>query len=420
MSKKRKVYWNYDIRINKYFWGVVLLFIAAAILIDSLGVAPEFFENMGVWRILLILVMACWIIKCLLHLDFGSIVIPLALVFMATKHMIANAVGIQSIEDISNGTIVLFACVFICGSICLDGIFGKLVLVLAFAVALLKSWLADVISLPQLSELSNWTIFICGLLLAVGINIIIPTKNKSRSVRFFGKKDNGDTSSLGSKVRYIDCNDLTEAYAKNSFGEYEIFFQNINDYKGDAVLNVENHFGEMVINVPDTWRLEARVNNSFGECDIPAGNEDGKVLRIEGINKFGELRVHQSHYTDNCEYGTDDAAATVNINGKKSEIISKYINCESFTYETIHNDVGAYAVYFSNIDMYREGATLCIENRIGAVTVYVPMEWRVNENISNKLGTCSCECKKDADGPLLNVVGENKLGEVKIVYHNYD
>lgn len=418
MSKKHKVYWNYDIRINKYFWGVVLLCVAAAILIDALDIVPEFLQGLGVWKILLIIVMAGWIVNCLLKLEFGSIVIPLAFIFMATKQIIANASGIQSIGEISNGTVILFACVFIFGSICLDGIFGKLVMVLAFAVALLKSWLAQVISLPQLSELSNWTIFICGILLAAGINIIIPAKRKSHHIKFSGSNKNGDTSSMGNKVRYIDCNDLTEAYAKNSFGEYEIFFQNIDNYQGNAVLNVENHFGEMIINVPNTWCLEHNISNSFGECTIPAGNQNGKVLRIEGVNKFGSVVARQYHYTGE-EYSTITDEDT-NMNGKKSEI-TKYINCEDFTNETIRNNAGVYEVFFSNIDKFQSYyAELRIENKAGSVTVNVPTSWGATNCIVNTAGTCNCECEICDGKPLLKISGENKAGNINIVYYDYN
>lgn len=413
MSKKHKFYWNYDIRINKYFWGVVLLCVAAAILIDALDIAPEFLHGLGVWKILLIIVMAGWIVNSLLKLEFGSIVIPLAFIFMATKQIIANALGIRSIGEISNGTIILFACVFIFGSICIEGIWGKLVMVLFFAVALLKSWLAQVISLPQLSELSNWTIFICGILLAVGINIIIPTKRKSHRIRFAGSNKNGDVSSMGNKVRYIDCNDLTEAYAKNSFGEYEIFFQNIDSYKGNATLHVENHFGETVINVPDTWCLERSVDNSFGECNIPAGNQNGKVLRIEGVNKFGSVDVRRYSYKDDGE--------NVKINDKETEIISKYITSEDFQEETIYNDKGVYEVFFSNINMLQIYGTLRIENNCGSVTVNVPTSWSVLNTVVDMEGICNCECKfTDDERPLLKITGKNKAGVINIVYYNYD
>lgn len=419
MNKKHKVHWNFDIRINKYFWGVVLLCVAAAILIDALGIAPEFLQGLGVWKILLIIVMAGWIVNSLLRLEFGSIVIPLAFIFMATKQIIANAVGIQSIGEISNGTVILFACVFIFGSICIEGIAGKLVMVLAFAVALLKSWLAQVISLPQLSELSNWMIFCCGILFAVGINFIIPIKRKSHHIKFSGNNKNGDTSSMGSKVRYIDCNDLTEAYAKNSFGEYEIFFQNIDNYPGNAVLNVENHFGEIRINVPDTWCLEDNISNSFGECTVPKGNPNGKILRIEGVNKFGSIVARQYHYTGD-EYNTI-TDESINMNGNKSAIISKYINCENFTNETIHNNAGVYEVFFSNIDKFQaDYAELRIENKAGSVTVNVPTCWGAINCIVNNAGTCNCECKICDSKPLLKIYGENKAGNINIVYYDYN
>lgn len=412
MSKKHKTYWKYDIRINKYFWGIVLLCVAAAILVDALGIVPEFLQGMGIWKILLIIVMAGWVVNCLLKFEFESIVIPLAFIFMATKQIIANAVGIRSIGEISNGTVILFACVFIFGSICLDGIVGKFVMLLAFAVALLKSWLAQLISLPQLGELSNWTIFICGMLLAVGINIIIPAKRKSGFVKFSGRSKNDDASSMGSKVRYIDCNDLTEAYAKNSFGEYEIFFQNVEDYNGNATLTVENSFGETIINVPDTWCLESHVSNSFGECIIPIGNPNGKVLRIEGVNKFGSINARQYHNMGDVE--------NVKVHAEKSEIISKYINCEDFMDETIYNDTGVYEVFFSNINMFQVYGTLRIENNCGSVTVNVPTNWSLLNAVTNIDGICNCECKfNDDKRPLLKITGKNKAGEINIVYYNY-
>ncbi len=403
-----KVKWKLDISLNKYFWGVVLLCIAAAIIIDALDITPGFLGELSIWSILLIIVMAGWIISSLFKLEMGSIVIPIAVIFMMTRKLIANAVGIESIAEVSIGTVILFTFAFLVVSNMMKGVLGKIIIIFAFAVVMLKSWIAQLIGVPALADMSNWLILACSILIAWGIDLLIPINGK----KTYEKHTEG-SSTIGTKIRYIDCTDLTEAYSMNHLGDYAIYFQNIEHYKGDATLTVENKLGNMNIYVPDTWYIDCKVNNSLGECKVQKGNDGGKVLHINGENKLGTLKVHTQHYNDSEAFEIGNAEETY-------DSISKYINCENFTDETIKCDRSEYEVFFSNIDEYCGNATLHIENKVGAIKVNVPRGWRVNTDIANSVGVCNCDCDPSGDGPLLNIVGENKVGAINIDYYDYD
>lgn len=403
-----KVKWKIDISLNKYFWGVVLLCIAAAIIIDALDITPEFLGELSIWSILLIIVMAAWIISSLVKCEIGSIVIPIAVIFMITKKLIANAVGIESIAEVSIGTVILFTVAFLVVSNMMKGVMGKIIIILTFAVLMLKDWIAQLIGVPAFADMSNWLIFACSILIALGIDLLIPIK----ADKVYEKHAEG-SATIGTKIRYIDCTDFTQAYSMNRLGDYAIYFQNVENYKGNATLTVENKLGDMNIYVPDTWCIDSKINNSLGECKIQKGNENGKVLHINGENKLGTIKVHAQHYVDS-------EASEFNLSEEAHDVISKYINCESFTDETIKCDRGEYEVYFNNIDEYCGNATLHIENKVGAIAVHVPQNWRVNTSIKNSVGVCRCNCNSNGDGPLLNIVGENKIGEISIDYFDYD
>lgn len=93
----------------------------------------------------------------------------------------------------------------------------------------------------------------------------------------------------------------------------------------------------------------------------------------------------------------------------------KYIDASSFKEEWVENNLGGLSVYFENADKYEGGATLYVENSLGATVINVPSGWRYDETIENSLGCINfTNGKGGPNGPLLIIKGENNLGSISI------
>lgn len=86
-------------------------------------------------------------------------------------------------------------------------------------------------------------------------------------------------------------------------------------------------------------------------------------------------------------------------------------------YRFIKNTFGDCKIYFENCDEYKGGGTLSIANRFGEMEIFIPSGWHLTTNIECIFGENDFpECVKNENAPMLNIVGSNKFGEVKIIY----
>ena len=156
---------------------------------------------------------------------------------------------------------------------------SKIYFPLSFLFMIFEAGIAGFFGLDE-NIISNWLLLLAALLMTVGTGLI------------FGKRDfrAGHANAFGEKIRYIDCAAFKSEYIKNSYGEYHVYFQNVEAYDGGGRVKVENSFGEVVIHVPSDWNVTSSVSNVFG--DVPSQRTgSGKTLDIVGKNSFGELRV---------------------------------------------------------------------------------------------------------------------------------
>ena len=142
--------------------------------------------------------------------------------------------------------------------------------------------------------INNWLLLLFTVIICIGINIIIPN-SFSKNIRIIGssgKDGDSESNNFGGHITYIDCSDFTEKHIINRFGETEIHFENTKEYSGNAVLNVDNIFGETRIYVPNDWSVSLDVKNVFGDSSnsIPRSQSASKLI-IQGQNKFGEIDV---------------------------------------------------------------------------------------------------------------------------------
>jgi len=109
---------------------------------------------------------------------------------------------------------------------------------------------------------------------------------------------------------------------------------------------------------------------------------------------------------------------SVEINGKSAEsnfgASTIYVDCEIFSPAVIENNFGSCTVHFENVESYKGGETLKVENNFGSMLINVPENWIIKSNIENNLGGTHVARNDDKDGPILNIQGENNLGSLNI------
>lgn len=225
----------------KIFWGLGFVLIAVVLILDALGVLAGIISPLGEVSIIALigglLLLAC-VLERIIKGKICEIFIPLSLIFMIFEKNIAHVLGFES-NDIIN----------------------------------------------------NWLLFGCVCLMQLGFSILFSGirrgKRRNRGDRVFES-----SGSLGSSVKYINCDGFKYEEIENDLGSYTVYFDNVDKYEGGGVLEIDNNLGSMTINVPSGWHIKMDVENSLGGTSIPSENNyDGPILTIKGDNNLGSVSV---------------------------------------------------------------------------------------------------------------------------------
>ena len=151
--------------------------------------------------------------------------------------------------------------------------------------------IAHVLGFESNDIINNWLLFGCACLMQLGFTILFSGirrgKRRNRGDRVFES-----SGSLGSSVKYINCDGFKYEEIENDLGSYTVYFDNVDKYEGGGVLEIDNNLGSMTINVPTGWHIIMKVDNSLGGTSIPSeNNPGGPSLRIEGENNLGSVSV---------------------------------------------------------------------------------------------------------------------------------
>lgn len=227
---------------SNLFWGLLLIAVAAILVIDALipGIEIQLF------RIALGVVCLSWVISSIFKRRVADAIFPLSFIFLLFEREIAWATN-HADEDI----------------------------------------------------ISNWTVLLVALLLTFGIGILTSKKRvvvniTTNSAKEKTWKPQGQSSNTFNKgVKYIDCANIKAESLKNIFGEYTVYFQNLDCYEGGATIDISNKFGETNIYVPKSWNVSVDISSSCGSVNTHGtGDPTGKTLIITGSNTFGETNIH--------------------------------------------------------------------------------------------------------------------------------
>lgn len=124
--------------------------------------------------------------------------------------------------------------------------------------------------------------------------------------------------------------------------------------------------------------------------------------------------------------GNPDVTPEKVINGQDGAQVShqvsfgsavKYINSENFESASFECSFGYLKVYFDNAVMQSSSASVHLENSFGAMELYIPKSWMVENQMENAFAGTDEEGKAEPDGlHTLYLYGDNSFGGITIIY----
>ena len=160
----------------------------------------------------------------------------------------------------------------------------------ALVALMIANHFYDILPIP------NQSLFWAGVLIVLGVSMLTHTNRTWNGKKWWydGEKTilTDKEVAFGSGTFYKQDQDLVEDQVEVAFGNAKIYYDNA-DMLGDfATLNIEVAFGNATVYVPQHWRVDLKVETSFGaaKADAPVA-PTSKNLIIRGEVAFGKLGV---------------------------------------------------------------------------------------------------------------------------------
>jgi len=157
---------------------------------------------------------------------------------------------------------------------------------LSLTFMLLEPNIAHLIKAPRADLISNWLLLGCTVLLMIGFSLLFDKKHSVKNTQKLTVNRFSDCK------KFIDGADFDKAVVKNRWGATEISFENIESYRGEGVLTVENYMGHIEIAVPKSWNVKNNIGGFVSVVENDgSGNPAGPTLFIEGKNTMGLVEI---------------------------------------------------------------------------------------------------------------------------------
>lgn len=98
---------------------------------------------------------------------------------------------------------------------------------------------------------------------------------------------------------------------------------------------------------------------------------------------------------------------------------SKYVHSDDLQGGQFISYLGVLDVYFDQVKISSEGAKLFIDCNLGSINLYIPRDWRLDEELHSYLGEVSYHndpTNFSGNAPRVILTGKVVLGDVKIFY----
>jgi len=146
------------------------------------------------------------------------------------------------------------------------------------------------------------------------------------------------------------------------------------------------------------------------------------------LTGFGRKHRHQRHISHDCGNGKNKFAIDESKDMDGDEVYRRlscgrseiYLHSKNLKKAEFSVFAGDMHVYFSDAQLDPGGALLIIDCAMGSLKLYIPKTWLVKEDIEVVIGNCEeknkREAQPDAQGPLLSVTGNVRMGTAEIIY----
>ena len=148
----------------------------------------------------------------------------------------------------------------------------------------------DILPIP------NQSLFWASVLIVLGVSMLTHTNRTWNGKKWWydGEKTilTDKEVAFGSGTFYKQDQDLVDDQVEVAFGNAKIYYDNAEMLGDFATLNIEVAFGNATVYVPQHWRVDLKVETSFGaaKADAPVA-PTSKTLIIRGEVAFGKLGV---------------------------------------------------------------------------------------------------------------------------------
>lgn len=143
-----------------------------------------------------------------------------------------------------------------------------------------------------------------------------------------------------------------------------------------------------------------KVSNGHVRVNI----DDGDTIEVEADEVEDVEDVDVDEDKDDDDDDGDFASAT-----------SRYFDGATFTRGSVQVKMGAAEISFENADKYKGGGVLRVDCKMGAISVNVPREWRVECDVDTAFGAVNNEHKNfDPEAPTLTIEGKCSFGAINI------
>ena len=160
----------------------------------------------------------------------------------------------------------------------------------AFVALMIANHFYDILPIP------NQSLFWASILIVMGVSALTHSNRTWNGKKWWydGEKTilTDKEVAFGSGTFYKQDQDLVEDQVEVAFGNAKIYYDNAEMLGDFATLNIEVAFGNATVYVPQHWRVDLKVETSFGaaKADAPVA-PTSKTLIIRGEVAFGKLGV---------------------------------------------------------------------------------------------------------------------------------
>lgn len=158
-----------------------------------------------------------------------------------------------------------------------------------------------------LPEVNPWLLFVAALFASIGFSIIFNPHPRKRErihseCRQYSKINEGldDNNpdikvSFSSASKYLHSEGLQSGQFDVSFGELEVFFDQVKLEGNSAEIRVDCSFGSLKLYIPKDWRVNDKVHAAMGavETDMRLNKptDASPVLTIVGNVQLGSIEI---------------------------------------------------------------------------------------------------------------------------------